>query len=109
MRPEQKTKQKDKYKCLHCGEVASLSKIVSGGICSRSGQHDYKRVEAVETNLQKFTDACEIWIHCNMCGTGEKVQFKTSTPILLCTQLIKKGWRYQNDQILCQYCTDDKR
>ncbi len=59
-----------------------------------------------EEALKMFEEYSYVTLKCEMCG--EKLRAFTDYD-----DIAKKAWRLkwrvQNDKVLCQYCTDDKR
>lgn len=76
-------------------------------ICSRS--MSLERRAKIEENIQQvnlLSDACFTTLKCEMCG--EKLQDWMDAEHIA-EMAFTRGWRFQNDQALCQFCTDDKR
>lgn len=59
-----------------------------------------------DETIREFDDRCYTTLKCEMCGN--KVQDWMDAPHIA-EMAYNKGWRFQKDMVLCQYCTDDKR
>lgn len=76
--------------------------------CSRSISPE--RMAKIKDNISQvehLSEACYVTLRCEMCG--EKLRDQVLGFDHVAELAWKKGWRFQNDQVLCQYCKDNQR
>ncbi len=64
---------------------------------------EYKR------QLEVFEYRAVITLKCDMCDKTPSGDARYSTRLDVAEDAYWQGWRVQNGQMLCQYCTDGKR
>lgn len=56
--------------------------------------------------ISEFEDRVLSSLECEMCGE-KRSAFDDASDVS--KRAYEEGWRFQNGQVLCQYCTDNKR
>ena len=72
----------------------------------KSSQHNFKLTDFKQDTLDEFDDRCVTTLECEMCGN--KISDVMDAPHIA-QMAFDRGWRFQNDAVLCQHCTDNKR